>query len=289
MLLPTVHVSRARSSTSGACAQGGKGGSAVTGGHAVSSGTALEVMEAVTPVMAATSGVMALCFESLPHVLRTSVYFSSLAHLGITAALIAASAVLAFFMVWVEFALIGSTSALTFMVAGVFKEIVTVLVAHATFGDEFTPMNGFGLAVLISGVCLYNYQKYRKLQRDAEAARAAGGLAGLEAAGSHNGRDDAHGDAADAARLREGKGEGAATQVAREGQARATAEAAEEVLQSGGGSGHALLEQAGKRGFSRLSPGSGDAQGSETRGGTHETPFANTGSGVDGYVSPRSR
>ena len=71
--------------------------------------------------------------------------------------------------VWVEFELIATTSALTFMVAGVFKEIVTVLLAAAIFGDEFTRLNELGLAVLISGVCLYNYQKWRKLQQ-AEAS-----------------------------------------------------------------------------------------------------------------------
>lgn len=49
--------------------------------------------------------------------------------------------------VWVEFALIGSTSALTFMVAGVLKEIVTVLVAHFVYDDSFTALNGAGLAV----------------------------------------------------------------------------------------------------------------------------------------------
>jgi drug/metabolite transporter (DMT)-like permease len=168
------------------CVQGGGEGGA--GGHSVARGTALEVLEAVTPVMSATSFVAALFFEPLVATIRSSIYFSSAAHLGVTLALVAASAVLAFAMVWVEFALIATTSALTFMVAGVFKEIVTVLVAHAVFGDEFTRLNGFGLAVLISGVCLFNWQKWRKLR---EARRNAGRERGARAAGSRSGREAA--------------------------------------------------------------------------------------------------
>lgn len=148
-------------------AQGGEGGD---GAH-VASGTALEIMEAVTPVMAVTSGVVSVAFEPLAGALRTSVYFSSAWHVAITCGLVGASAVLAFFMVWVEFALIATTSALTFMVAGVFKEIVTIVVAYFVFGDEFTPLNGVGLAILMAGVVLFNYQKYKKLQ----AARVATG------------------------------------------------------------------------------------------------------------------
>jgi hypothetical protein len=75
-----------------------QGGGAGAGGH-VTGGTALEVMEAVTPVMAATSGILSLFFEPLLTTLRTSTYFASLSHFGITVALVAASAVLAFFMV----------------------------------------------------------------------------------------------------------------------------------------------------------------------------------------------
>ena len=124
-------------------------------------------MESVTPVMAVTSGTLSLLFEPVWSAVHTSIYFASLLNVGITALLVVLSAVLAFAMVWTEFALIATTSALTFMVAGVFKEIVTVIVAHLTFGDEFTAINTVGLAVLISGVCLFNYQKYQKLQREA--------------------------------------------------------------------------------------------------------------------------
>lgn len=141
-------------------AQGGDSG----GGHHVQRGTALEVMESLTPVMSATTLLLSLATEPLWHIVRTSVYFSSLAHLLLTLALISVGAFIAFFMVLVEFMLISSTSALTFMVAGVFKEIVTVMVAHFTYGDQFTALNGAGLVVLLAGVGLFNFQQYRKAQ-----------------------------------------------------------------------------------------------------------------------------
>ena len=160
-----------------------QGGDAGAGAH-VARGTALEVLEAVSPVMAATSAIASIFFEPLVHTLRTSAYFNSLPHIAATAGLVGTSALLAFAMVWTEFALIASTSALTFMVAGVFKEIVTVLVAHVVFGDEFTPLNGFGLAVLISGVCLFNYQRYLKLRAEARGGGSGGGSSSAAANGS---------------------------------------------------------------------------------------------------------
>jgi hypothetical protein len=128
----------------------------------VSGGTALEVVESLTPVMATTAYTMSFFFEPLLHIFQTSIYFESVENLAITVGLISVGALFAFFMVLVEFILISTTSALTFMVAGVFKEIVTVLVAHFTYGDRFTALNGAGLGVLLCGVALFNYQQYVK-------------------------------------------------------------------------------------------------------------------------------
>lgn len=76
-------------------------------------------------VMAITVAVMSLAIERLWVVLPASPYFDSLQSLGSTAGLMLCGGVLAFFMVWTEFTVIAETSALTFMVAGTFKEIVT--------------------------------------------------------------------------------------------------------------------------------------------------------------------
>ena len=127
-------------------------------------------MEAVTPVMAATAALMSVSAEPLYHIWEVSIYFSSLKYMALTLGMIALGSMFAFFMVLAEYALIARTSALTFMVAGVFKEFLTVFVAHFVFGDELSWMNVFGLIVLIVGVALFNVWKYNKLQKEKAAA-----------------------------------------------------------------------------------------------------------------------
>ena len=102
--------------------------------------------------------------------------------------------------VWTEFKVIQETSALTFMVAGTFKEIVTgeqpallqqagghelawlhlmcsrgscaheitslfaVFSAVLFLGENFTAVNAVGLCILILGVVLFNWTKYQRLK-----------------------------------------------------------------------------------------------------------------------------
>ena len=75
--------------------------------------------------MSLTVGVMSLLVERLWAVLPVSPYFDSLPALTLTGGLMLCGGLIAFLMVWVEFTVISETSALTFMVAGTFKEIVT--------------------------------------------------------------------------------------------------------------------------------------------------------------------
>ena len=83
---------------------------------------------------------MSLLVEHLWDRLPGSPYFASPTHVGVTALILCIGAVLAFMMVWVEFTVIAQTSALTFMVAGTFKEVVTgnntwLLVSAVTHRD----------------------------------------------------------------------------------------------------------------------------------------------------------
>ncbi|KAL6768099.1 hypothetical protein ACKKBF_B37790 [Auxenochlorella protothecoides x Auxenochlorella symbiontica] len=138
-------------------------GSNATGHGAL--GGPVEVILHLTPVMSATLGVVSLAHEQLWNTLPSSPYFAGWGHCLLTAGIVATGAVIAFLMVWAEFALIGHTSALTFMVAGTFKEVVTVAAAVLFLGERFTPVNAAGLVVLIIGVTLFNWQKYRKLRQ----------------------------------------------------------------------------------------------------------------------------
>ena len=174
-----------------ASAEAGTGGG--HGGHGAPGGQGpVAVVAALMPVMAATVALVSLLAERLWVVLPHSPYFDSFDSLMLTLGLVSGGAAIAFAMVWVEFTVIKLTSALTFMVAGTFKEIVTVLAAVAFLGESFSRINAAGLAVLVAGVALFNYTKYRKVaaeQREAvlaaaeEAAAAAGG--GAAAASSN--------------------------------------------------------------------------------------------------------
>ena len=101
--------------------------------------------------MAGTVALMSLLVEHLWDRLPGSPYFASPTHVGVTALILAVGALLAFMMVWVEFTVIAQTSALTFMVAGTFKEIVTgdsavdalfvMAVLVLLEGDQMQPCN----------------------------------------------------------------------------------------------------------------------------------------------------
>jgi uncharacterized membrane protein YdcZ (DUF606 family) len=76
-------------------------------------------------VMSVTVAILSLVIERLWIVLPGSPYFDSIQSLASTTMLMLFGGTIAFFMVWTEFTVIAETSALTFMVAGTFKEIVT--------------------------------------------------------------------------------------------------------------------------------------------------------------------
>ncbi|GFR51880.1 hypothetical protein Agub_g14358, partial [Astrephomene gubernaculifera] len=149
-------------------------------GHHTSAalGGPLEVLELLTPVMSVTVLLFSLAWEELWRVLPGSPYFSGAGVCALTGLVVAAGAGIAFLMVWTEYQVIKETSALTFMIAGTVKEVVTVLAAVVVLGDQLTPVNGLGLAVVIAGVLLFNYYKYRKLKQ----AQDGPSYAALEAA-----------------------------------------------------------------------------------------------------------
>jgi len=125
---------------------------------------ALELLEKLTPIMCGIVLFVSVCVERWHH-LNRSPYFETSEQTFSTFGIIIALGVIAFLMVWTEFKVIKETSALTFMVAGTCKEVVTVAAAVALFGDEFGWINGLGLVILLLGVSLFNVHKYRKIKQ----------------------------------------------------------------------------------------------------------------------------
>ena len=76
-----------------------------------------------------------------------------------TLSLMFVGGIFAFGMIFSEFMFIHDTSAMTFVVAGVSKELITIICAVAFFGDEFGPVNIAGLVIVIIGIVLFNVYK----------------------------------------------------------------------------------------------------------------------------------
>ncbi|KAI0398603.1 triose-phosphate transporter family-domain-containing protein [Xylariaceae sp. FL0594] len=75
---------------------------------------------------------------------------------------------IAFFMTASEFALLQRSSVVTLSIAGIFKEVVTIVVAALVFDDKLTPINISGLLVTLVAIGAYNYIKFIRLRAEAE-------------------------------------------------------------------------------------------------------------------------
>ncbi|KAG6551133.1 hypothetical protein Mapa_007368 [Marchantia paleacea] len=120
------------------------------------------VMSYLTPVMTALSLILSLILEPWSK-FGESHYFDTPRHVMSSCALMLLGGALAFCMVSAEYLLISETSAVALTVAGVVKEVVTILVAVIFLHDEFTVLKGVGLTIIIVGVSLFNWLRYRKL------------------------------------------------------------------------------------------------------------------------------
>ncbi|KAI0823331.1 TPT-domain-containing protein [Trametes gibbosa] len=70
--------------------------------------------------------------------------------------------VLAFCMVLSEFYIIQRAGVVPMSIAGIAKEVTTIICAAWLFGDELTPLNITGVAITACGIALYTYHKYRR-------------------------------------------------------------------------------------------------------------------------------
>lgn len=124
----------------------------------------LTLMSYVTPVMAVATAILSLLMDPWDE-FRQNKYFNNSWHVARSCLLMLFGGTLAFFMVLTEYILISITSAVTVTIAGVVKEVVTILVAVLYFHDHFTWLKGIGLCTIMVGVSLFNWYKYNKLQK----------------------------------------------------------------------------------------------------------------------------
>jgi len=150
--------------------QGGAGGA--TGRDSKSHGP-VAVVGSLTPVMSLTVLVCSLVLETLWNRLPGSPWFQDMGTTLMTIGVIKVGAVIAVAMVTAEFRVIQETDALTLMVAGSFKELLTVAAGVAVFDDPFGVTNAVGIGILIFGVALFNLRKYRQMKQASATDRYA--------------------------------------------------------------------------------------------------------------------
>lgn len=105
----------------------------------------------LSPIVASTLFFGFLAEEGLSPLL-SSVYFQTFgSSIGLCASIFAAGC-LAFLMVNIEFGVISATNVITFSIAGIVKEILTIWTSQIVFGDKLEGNAGIGLAVSIFGI-----------------------------------------------------------------------------------------------------------------------------------------
>lgn len=80
----------------------------------------------------------------------------------LTMAVLLAGAVLAFLLEFSEFMVLSYTSGLTLSVAGIFKEVIVLLLAALLNGDRMSAFNAAGLVFCLLGILLHILFKYRQ-------------------------------------------------------------------------------------------------------------------------------
>jgi len=78
-----------------------------------------------------------------------------------TAGMVLAGGAVSFLLVFAEVKLVELTSALTMGVFGQVKEILTIALSMAVFGDHLTALNAAGLAAAMAGTAWYKREKFR--------------------------------------------------------------------------------------------------------------------------------
>ncbi|TIA87926.1 hypothetical protein E3P99_02879 [Wallemia hederae] len=122
----------------------------------------LIILYFLAPVMFGCLILLSLVFESWWDILHSDYFQYGTLHSLKSCAMIISPGFLAFGMVLSEFKLIERSSIITMSIAGIFKELLTIFISSAIFGDTLTPINVTGMCITIFGICVYNYIKYKQ-------------------------------------------------------------------------------------------------------------------------------
>ncbi|KAI3332191.1 TPT-domain-containing protein [Xylariaceae sp. AK1471] len=122
----------------------------------------------LTPIMFATLLLIAVPVEGFADFWEAIKILSSEWGVFKTPLLLLFPGTIAFLMTASEFALLQRSSVVTLSIAGIFKEVVTIIVAALVFDDKLTPINISGLLVTLVAITAYNYIKLSKMRDEAQ-------------------------------------------------------------------------------------------------------------------------
>lgn len=122
----------------------------------------------LAPVMFVTLFVLAIPMEGFPELIQGFRELADKFGAVRTPLLVLFPGTIAFLMTASEFALLQRTSVVTLSIAGIFKEVVTIITATLVFHDKLTLVNFLGLIVTLAAIVVYNYIKITKMRQQAQ-------------------------------------------------------------------------------------------------------------------------
>lgn len=116
----------------------------------------------ISPSMCSTLFIFAMVFEGWSDFTSSPIWESQ----GIfgTIGLMTIPGVLAFMMTLCEFKLLSVAQVVTLSIAGIFKELLTIVLGSIIFGDKLSFINCIGLVVTFMDILWYNYFRYKENQ-----------------------------------------------------------------------------------------------------------------------------
>jgi len=82
---------------------------------------------------------------------------------------------IAFAMVMSEYYIIQRTGVVPMSIAGIFKEVTTILLSTWFFGDTISLINWIGLLITFAGIVIFTHYKYEKSIKEAEEEDSVSG------------------------------------------------------------------------------------------------------------------
>jgi len=115
----------------------------------------------LAPSMAITLGITSAILENWPSIFRSEFFRGALVT-SETLFYLTAPGVLAFCMVLSEFYILQRAGVVPMSIAGIAKEVFTILISSWFFGDKLTLLNAAGVTITICGIGIFTHHKYRK-------------------------------------------------------------------------------------------------------------------------------